>query len=54
MKKKSENQTAEDGETIQACLRVHDMYDFENIGFSKPVDSVKYLICADCEAGPIG
>ena len=33
---------------------VEDMFDFDNVGFSKNVDEVKYLICADCEAGPIG
>ncbi|GFX21405.1 guanine nucleotide exchange factor MSS4 [Trichonephila clavipes] len=33
---------------------VDNMYAFENVGFSKTVDGVKYLICADCEIGPIG
>ncbi|XP_060833603.1 guanine nucleotide exchange factor MSS4 homolog [Rhopalosiphum padi] len=34
---------------------VPDMYIFDNIGFSKTVESgIKYLICADCEIGPIG
>lgn len=34
---------------------IADMFDFENVGFSKTVDDVlKYLICADCERGPIG
>lgn len=28
--------------------------DFENVGFSKTVDTTKYLSCADCDAGPIG
>jgi hypothetical protein len=30
------------------------MFDFDNLGFSKTVKDVKYLICADCEIGPIG
>lgn len=31
------------------------MYTFENIGFSNNVDATtKYLICADCEMGPVG
>lgn len=30
------------------------MMDFENVGFSKTVDSVKYLSCAECDVGPIG
>ncbi|XP_058453344.1 guanine nucleotide exchange factor MSS4 homolog [Malaya genurostris] len=33
---------------------VSDMYTFENIGFSHTVNNVKYLICADCEVGPVG
>ena len=35
---------------------VNDMFDFDNIGFTKSVDndSLKYLICADCEVGPLG
>lgn len=28
--------------------------DFENIGFSKTVGTIKYLSCADCDLGPIG
>ena len=31
------------------------MFDFDNVGFSRTVeDGVKYLVCADCEMGPIG
>ncbi|XP_058055172.1 guanine nucleotide exchange factor MSS4 homolog [Anopheles bellator] len=33
---------------------VKDMYIFENIGFSNTVNNKKYLICADCEVGPVG
>lgn len=34
---------------------VPDMFMFDNIGFSKTVElGLKYLICADCEIGPIG
>jgi hypothetical protein len=33
---------------------VEDMFTFENIGFSNTVGEYKYLICADCEMGPIG
>ncbi len=43
------------GETLTHFWLVEDMFHFENVGFSKTVDeSVKYLICADCEIGPIG
>ena len=33
---------------------VSDMFDFDNVGFSKTVDDCKFLTCADCEIGPIG
>uniref|UniRef100_A0A8C5MK84 Guanine nucleotide exchange factor MSS4 n=1 Tax=Leptobrachium leishanense TaxID=445787 RepID=A0A8C5MK84_9ANUR len=33
---------------------VHDMFTFDNVGFSKDVGSIKFLVCADCEVGPIG
>ncbi|XP_058815017.1 guanine nucleotide exchange factor MSS4 homolog [Topomyia yanbarensis] len=33
---------------------VGDMFTFENIGLSHTVNNVKYLICADCEIGPVG
>lgn len=33
---------------------VDDMFTFENIGFSNTVGDFKYLICADCEMGPVG
>ncbi|OZJ06891.1 hypothetical protein BZG36_00253 [Bifiguratus adelaidae] len=34
--------------------KVQNMMTFENIGFSKTVDNVKYLSCADCDLGPLG
>ena len=46
---------------------VQDIFDFDNIGFSKPLNStaetgivdenltgLRYLCCADCEEGPLG
>lgn len=33
---------------------VGDMFTFENIGFSHTIDNVKFLVCADCEVGPVG
>jgi len=43
-------------ETMKQFYVVNDMYDFDNIGFTKAVDNntIKYLICADCEVGPLG
>ncbi|KAJ8259613.1 hypothetical protein GJAV_G00171460 [Gymnothorax javanicus] len=43
-----------DGDTLSDHWLVDDMYTFENVGFTKDVGKVKYLICADCEIGPIG
>ncbi|KAL0073886.1 Mss4-like protein [Phycomyces blakesleeanus] len=34
--------------------KLKDMMDFENIGFSKTVGTIKYLSCADCDIGPLG
>lgn len=43
------------GDSLTTFWLVEDMFLFENVGFSKTVDQrVKYLICADCERGPIG
>ena len=36
-------------------LKIADIFDFANVGFTKTVDAnVKYLTCADCERGPLG
>ena len=43
------------GDTLEDIWLVQDMFHFENIGFSKKVNGTEqYLICADCEIGPIG
>lgn len=48
------------GEPELACQKltrfwvVADMFTFENIAFSHTVANTKYLICADCEIGPVG
>ncbi|KAI9030659.1 Mss4-like protein [Phycomyces nitens] len=34
--------------------KLKDMMEFENIGFSKTVGTIKYLSCADCDIGPLG
>ena len=43
-----------EGDALDDFWLVEDMFHFENVGFSKAVNNVKYLICADCEMGPIG
>uniref|UniRef100_A0A3P9MHT4 Guanine nucleotide exchange factor MSS4 n=1 Tax=Oryzias latipes TaxID=8090 RepID=A0A3P9MHT4_ORYLA len=55
-KKRSLNSTEDsvDGDTLTSHWLVDDMYTFENVGFTKDVGRIKYLICADCEIGPIG
>ena len=42
------------GDNLAAHWLVDDMYTFENVGFTNDVGRIKYLICADCEIGPIG
>ncbi|CAF0749643.1 unnamed protein product [Brachionus calyciflorus] len=41
-------------ELLQNFWIVNDAFTFENIGFTNTVDNKKYLICADCEIGPLG
>jgi hypothetical protein len=43
-----------ENEKINEFWLVNDMLTFENIGFTNTVDKKKFLICADCEIGPIG
>ncbi|KAF1487716.1 Guanine nucleotide exchange factor MSS4, partial [Eudyptula minor novaehollandiae] len=42
------------GDLVREHWLVHDMFSFENVGFTRDVGNVKFLVCADCEAGPIG
>ncbi|KRY37808.1 RNA polymerase II-associated protein 3, partial [Trichinella spiralis] len=43
-----------DMKTFTEFVRVDDIYDFENIGFSRNSNGVQYLLCAACEIGPLG
>uniref|UniRef100_H0VIJ1 Guanine nucleotide exchange factor MSS4 n=1 Tax=Cavia porcellus TaxID=10141 RepID=H0VIJ1_CAVPO len=43
-----------DGDLLQDHWLVNDMFTFENVGFTKDVGNIKFLVCADCEIGPIG
>lgn len=45
---------ASGGDVVQEHWLVRDMFSFENVGFTRDVGNVKFLVCADCEAGPIG
>jgi len=47
--------TSEDGKTEKSFCLINDMFDFENVAFSRNVDpTFKYLTCADCEIPIIG
>ncbi|KAI8339168.1 Mss4-like protein, partial [Chlamydoabsidia padenii] len=48
----SVDQENDKDETHFWCLS--DMMDFDNVGFSKTIGTIKYLSCADCDIGPIG
>ena len=55
MQKKNEiSGSSPAGESLKIFWLVGDMWTFENVGFSNTVENIKYLICADCEVGPIG
>lgn len=41
-------------EVLKNFWCIDDIFTFENIGFSNTVDNRKFLICADCEMGPVG
>ncbi|NWZ22680.1 MSS4 factor, partial [Asarcornis scutulata] len=45
---------ASSGDVVREHWLVRDMFSFENVGFTRDVGNVKFLVCADCEAGPIG
>ena len=44
------------GQTFSHFWKVHDMFQFENIAFTKSlkIDKHKYLTCADCELEIVG
>lgn len=54
LKSEQSSAAAADGETLQDFWLVDNMFAFENVGFSNTVGTTKYLICADCEIGPLG
>ena len=41
-------------EIVKEFWLVDDIMKFENVGFTNTVKNIKYLICADCEVGPLG
>lgn len=55
MTKKAECDDPRVGDVLSHYWSVDDIYKFENMGFSNTVGgTTKYLVCADCEMGPIG
>uniref|UniRef100_A0A803YKN6 RAB interacting factor n=1 Tax=Meleagris gallopavo TaxID=9103 RepID=A0A803YKN6_MELGA len=53
-KKAAATADGSDGDVVREHWLVRDMFSFENVGFTRDVGNVKFLVCADCEAGPIG
>uniref|UniRef100_A0A0R3RLX6 U6 snRNA-associated Sm-like protein LSm3 n=1 Tax=Elaeophora elaphi TaxID=1147741 RepID=A0A0R3RLX6_9BILA len=51
--RQAKNSTSISTEVINSWF-VERMFDFENIGFTHTRDGVKYLVCANCEDGPVG
>ncbi|KAM6311092.1 guanine nucleotide exchange factor MSS4 [Podargus strigoides] len=54
MRKKAAAAAGGGGDVVREHWLVRDMFSFENVGFTRDVGNVKFLVCADCEAGPIG
>ena len=54
MKAKSAGAPDVQTDSLSDFWLVKDMFTFENVGFSNAINGIKYLICADCEQGPIG
>lgn len=51
--KQSRNVDELETESFKEFWLIDDMFTFENIGFSNTVGDFKYLICADCDMGPV-
>ncbi|XP_037710320.1 guanine nucleotide exchange factor MSS4 homolog [Drosophila subpulchrella] len=54
MQKQDKTADSLNTEPLKDFWLVKDMMSFENIGFSNTVDGRKFLVCADCERGPVG
>ncbi|EDV59337.1 guanine nucleotide exchange factor MSS4 homolog [Drosophila erecta] len=54
MQKQDQTADSLNSEPLKDFWLVKDMMTFENIGFSNTVDGRKFLVCADCERGPVG
>ena len=54
MEKKEGIEFSASGEALTSYFKLTDMMQFENVGFTLPFEGRKFLICADCEVGPIG
>lgn len=52
--KQSPADGAQEEEELKDYWQVDNMFNFENIGYSNTVDGRKFLVCADCESGPLG
>uniref|UniRef100_A0A915PQC1 U6 snRNA-associated Sm-like protein LSm3 n=1 Tax=Setaria digitata TaxID=48799 RepID=A0A915PQC1_9BILA len=52
--RQAKNSASINTEIINSWWQVERMFDFENIGFTHARNGVKYLVCANCEDGPVG
>ncbi|GAB6025809.1 hypothetical protein CHUAL_011786 [Chamberlinius hualienensis] len=50
----STGEAAIEGDLLTQFWTVDSIYKFDNMGFTNTVNNMKYLLCADCEIGPIG
>uniref|UniRef100_A0A8R1DFX6 Uncharacterized protein n=1 Tax=Caenorhabditis japonica TaxID=281687 RepID=A0A8R1DFX6_CAEJA len=41
-------------EVVQGYFGVKDMFAFENIGFTRSAAGKRFLVCGECEQGPVG
>lgn len=41
-------------EPIRGFFGVKDMFAFENVGFTRSSEGKRYLVCGECEQGPVG
>lgn len=53
-KKKTEPSDQFETEEFNEFWIIDDMFTFDNVGFSNTIGNHKFLICADCEMGPVG
>ncbi|CAL2040881.1 unnamed protein product [Caenorhabditis brenneri] len=41
-------------ELVKGYFGVKDIFAFENVGFTRSAEGKKFLVCGECEEGPVG